>query len=150
MNLEIKHLAPYLPYGLKVQCKRHWIKYGEQHTLEVNGIAKSDEWQYEFYNGGNLMFADITAKGFKPILRPLSQLTETIEHNGEKFVPYHRLLEYLIYKSYDGVRLYQNRINTNTLYWSDAQMLFEWHFDVFGLIENNLAIAVTDELNPYK
>lgn len=34
-------------------------------------------------------------------------------------------------------------------YWL-VQKLLEWKFDIFGLIEKGLAIAVTDEFNPYK
>jgi hypothetical protein len=30
------------------------------------------------------------------------------------------------------------------------EKLFEWKFDVFSLIENGLAVAVTDKFNPYK
>ena len=32
----------------------------------------------------------------------------------------------------------------------DIEKLLEWKFDIFGLTENDLAVAVTDEFNPYK
>jgi hypothetical protein len=158
MKLELKHIAPYLPYGLKVQCVRHWIEYGEQHILELNGIANNNgcQWQYEFRHKEDLRFVDINAK-FKPVLRPLSQLNIEIEHNGEKFVPINKLVE--IYNSSaedtDLCRIDFHNIGGFTLYGlvTDTSFevsmplyiydkVFEWNFDVFGLIEQELAVEL--------
>lgn len=66
----------------------------------------------------------------KPILRPLSDLTKEIEVNGEKFVPYENL------SAHFEVEYYGNMLHKN------VEKLLEWHFDVFGLIENGLAIDI--------
>ena len=135
MKLELKHLSPYLPYDLALIFEK------SGRIIQMQSCFNNASLQITDQNEGNTY--DLSIWNFKPMLRPLSQLTEEIEHNGEKFVPYTRLQEYLLNRNFDGVRLYQNRINTNTLFWTDAQLLFEWHFDVFGLIEQNLAIPKT-------
>ena len=83
MNLELKHLTPYLPYDLK-------------------GISKDENLGIEIVKGystyGNnrgicltTNVDDIDIEGFLPILRPLSDLTKDIEVNGERFVPIKKL-----------------------------------------------------------
>ena len=67
MKLELKHLAPYLPYGLK------YVKYSYN-----NSPIRHDIMQGVSTNG---IYAcgDITPLSFKnckPILRPLSDLTK--------------------------------------------------------------------------
>lgn len=82
----------------------------------------------------------------KPILRPLSDLTEEIEVNGEKFVPI-----YWLEDKYYTMPILQDINRFNRLLEEDENWiyqisfilithLFEWHFDVFGLIEKGLAI----------
>jgi len=75
MELELKHLAAYLPYGLKIQGQTH----GE--IQEMTGL-NSGVVMINHNTKGWADFYDI-----KPILRPLSDLTKEIEINGEKFVP---------------------------------------------------------------
>ena len=71
MKLELKHLAPYLPYELKYFFKG---SVQEIRTLESGDLGKI---MLEWFNESK-----------KPILRPLSDLTEEIEVNGNKFIPY--------------------------------------------------------------
>lgn len=118
MNLELKHLAPYLPYGLKIKTRHEASElvraWNEGITLYVNMKEGAS-----FYN-------DIYPDEFKPILRPLSDLTpryadawgisslkHLIRYIEKKDVPMHIYLE-----------------------------LLEGHFDVFGLIDNDLAIDI--------
>ena len=75
--------------------------------------------------------------GIKPILRPLSDLTKEIDVNGEKhqmwlLVPHGNSINDVFSWQYKNIKT-----------------LFEWHFDVFGLIENGLAIDINSlvELN---
>lgn len=87
---------------------------------------------------------------FKPILHPLSDLTKEIEHNGEKFVPIHWFDE-----NFDHNEAFPLVLNSRGIvemkHWNEFQKLFEWHFDIFGLIENYLAIDVNSlDVNPYK
>lgn len=124
-TLKLKHLAPYLPYGLN--AKYHMLidikrKYDETIILSVTNI----KWI-------------IAGTHHKVILRPLSDLTKEIEHNGEKFVP-----EYWIDDKYgrniDDV-ISDNRFVLELPYFI-MQKFFEWHLDVFGLIEQGLAIDI--------
>ncbi len=65
-----------------------------------------------------------------PILHKLSDLTKVIEHNGEKFVPRN--------KFYGNPLDYKIRENSYDV----VQKLIEWHFDVYNLIDKNLAIDI--------
>lgn len=76
-KLTLEHLSPYLPYGLKVFSKV------TKSTYELIGLSKHE-----------LMIADrdsfngwYSINNFKPIFRPISDLTKEIEHNGERFIP---------------------------------------------------------------
>ena len=101
MELEIKHLSPYLPYDL--QC----IGYGRK--LRLNGQ----------------MLGAVDRLIVKPILRPLSDLTE----------------EYSNACNYSHKDFKWEIINKNisVLVWDS---LLKNHFDVFGLIDAGLAIDI--------
>lgn len=72
------------------------------------------------------------------VLLPLSDLTKEIEHNGEKFVPmdilYNEFSQYDCFE-FDNINVLNNPYN-------QIQNLLEWHFDVYGLIEQGLAIDI--------
>jgi len=73
---------------------------------------------------------------FKLILFGLDNLTKEIEVNGEKFVPCEKIKEmYPIDTFYS---------TSNIAQWSHriAKKLYEWHFDLHSLIENNLEIDI--------
>lgn len=159
MELELKHLAAYLPYGLKLlyrdESVRDLLYLQTNHTSDVVHI-------------------------FKPILRNLSDLTKEIEVNGERFVPIDRIgkmsgvkqlerfecddiVGYGWTESYgDDGQGYELSFNTEKMtfgVWADmkddggamlyevggyneVQKLLEWHFDIYGLIESGLAIDI--------
>jgi len=79
-TLTIEHLAAYLPYGLRFQSGHYLIGlYGggsdiTRPLLLSETVSGPIDWEAN-------MDMD------KPLLRQLSQLTETIEHNGERVVP---------------------------------------------------------------
>lgn len=131
MKLEIKHIAPYLPYGLKIQ------------TQDKNGILiKTVDGIYEQYKDGSFMlywqenYGTIQASGnIKLILRPLSDLTK-VDFIG-------------VYEWMSGVysgKVINDIINNN----QDVELLNYYcilellknHFDVFGLIQKGLAIDI--------
>ena len=130
-KLELKHLAPYLPYGL--------IFHGESCGFNENfyPVMSINDSEYE-----ETSIFTILNEQWKPILRPLSDLTKEIDVNGEKIIPINYLCEqvlhelrriiehFIIYGSYGELP-----------YWVSLY-LFECHFDVFGLIEKGLAIDI--------
>ena len=102
-----------------------------------------------------------------PILRPLYDLTKEIDVNGEKFIPIVKLADLYIkprkhkligtIASNDYGDLWFEKTSKRFLSCenqSDArtesplhifemyQKLFEWHFDLFDLIQNKLAIDI--------
>lgn len=132
MELELKHLVGYLPYGVK--CS-HARKKGNIKSIDILTI---DTWF-------------ITKRDyFKPILRPLSDLTKEIEHNGEKFVPVNKILEIFgkslkhLSTEYQvkALHSFELEVITKELPYRYIQKLIEWHFDIYGLIPAGLAIDI--------
>ena len=126
MKLEIKHLAGYLPYGLNT-------KY------QLSGVIgliteQRDEVRDKKLTSDN---CDFVLKFCKPILRPLSDLD---------------IHEFRSNKNYPDLEVSQGSIDKlfkieigNDLQCFDISIfeyLFERHFDIYGLIENGLAIDI--------
>jgi len=149
-TLELKHLAPYLPYGLRIDISYY---NDEDDDYKVSGsydypIVTGVDIRFDnlvcYYSRSSSYGIDITQEyameHIKPILRPLSDLTKEIEVNGEKFVPKDKLFlgdkSWINFKS--SIKKYALHCEP---YWI-IQKLYEWHFDVFGLIEEGLAIDI--------
>lgn len=122
MKLELKYLVPYLPYKLKVN------HFG---TIKILNCGQGSSKHWVGVTSG-LKYQDFVK--FAPILRPLSDLRNNIEINGERFIPRDTLN--FMYPS--------ESIGLNPASWSYRVIvkLFEWHFDVFGLIKNELAVDI--------
>ena len=158
MNLELKHLAPYLPYELKMTANGF---IGTLQTIcndsTMNSgyriqVSCSDWWENN----------NLTGKIYKPILRQLSDLTQEIEVNGDKFMPCKKLEKELLLEGQLRFGVDPDNefvgfcIDNNCILpihdgdgeilpecsWGMIEKLFEWHFDVFGLIQNGLAIDI--------
>lgn len=133
-KLELKHLAPYLPYGLKALGK---------------------------YPNGDPLISDITVDNImsfvdgdidrKPILRPLTDLNKEIPHpvTGDVF----EVIEFLDDEfahhlheedSYEDHFKQAVEEETGLLDFSYGVIdrLHEWHFDTFGLIDAGLAVDI--------
>ena len=132
MKLEIKYLAPYLPYGLKAKnC--------------FNELAGIKGFQYGNDSVNNELYIFVKNKMYltgylyqcKPILFPLSQFV--------KFTFSEEVEECLLNYSADFI-LNQ----TNRLPYFIIQEFLSNKIDVFGLIEAGLAEPVTEDFNPYK
>ena len=144
-QLTIEQLAPYIPYGLKMSS--HGRVYELTSFILDSAIAVQD----------------------KPLLRPLSQLTETIEHKGERFVPMARLLEMAYpawmkekagtvydtiecksdgwhekacfkYHAINSIEIHKGYLH-NEPYWKIEQLI-KWHFDVENLTGRGLALPI--------
>jgi hypothetical protein len=160
MKLELKHLAPYLPYGLKCELLNYKSDYvGEKYGI-INGF---------YYLGGEVhyTFKDRSTAGktrdiIKPILRPLSDLTKddsyildilTLDGKPNRDIERCKYDGSFIYEKgfrwgveLDGekntewqisVSMFLNGMNVKTYNW-----LLENHFDVFGLMPQGLAIDI--------
>ena len=79
--MELKHIAPYLPYGLKISVDI----YGQK--SEIGILYGANNKQLELLEIRETITESFNYEFCKPILRSLSDLTKEIEHNGERFVP---------------------------------------------------------------
>lgn len=87
----------------------------------------------------------------KIVKRPLSDITKEIDYNGEKFVPWNLLeidssiVDFVSFNNQPIIRLVDCEfIYAIDVYNNIIEKLFEWHFDVFGLIPQGLAISMDD------
>ena len=149
-ELLLKDLCARLPYGVKVCIKlpNHQEKIFEEHIGDLKEFTR--------YGGYLVNSKGIDYRSFnldiKPYLRPMSSMTEE---------------EFKMLKEYSGLKYeqldlasYQNgTYKCLDFYLSEVPsyvviLVFDWlnayHFDYRGLIERDLAIAVTEENNPYK
>jgi hypothetical protein len=141
MNLELKHLSPYFPYKLKVFFNNKIIELEELY-MDTNLVGLKTE---------DFDSMCISYDKLKLILRPLSDLTKEINIKNKKFVPA-LVLWNVSAKEEEDFEIYgeipdfwktiMNLDFSNDLPYRDMKKLFEWHFDVFGLIEKNLAINI--------
>lgn len=131
MKLELKDLAPYLPYGLTFLSHKHRFKYGTKTVLIANGLSLNDDKNVviEFLYDDELIFSN-EMKTCTPILRSLSDLTE------EQYA------ELDLNHNFSIVRFSDLEKDPTRYPYTIVQKLIEWHFDVFGLIEKGLAIDI--------
>lgn len=145
-KLTLEHLAPYLPYGLKL----YHVGYKAKHILDTS----IKEGVYDREMSAVTLTAMVNGNEYlKPILHPLSDLTKEIEHNGEKFVPIDYINGEFRLEIPNKIEL-QNWVKNISIHFVLAEwvgiedlyklfkLLFQWHFDVFGLINKGLAIDI--------
>lgn len=119
MKLELKHIAPYLPYGIGIQygCI---LDVDNDHTnsISVDNIAHLISGYGTFV--------------VKPILRPLSDFGNV---NGFS-------LSDMVTHDYNHSFWLPENFDVKYLMHLDFEKLVSWHFDVFGLIDQGLAIDI--------
>lgn len=142
-RLTIEHLAPYLPHGLV------WaVKTGKGYSRKTTTSIHLDS----LLNGTHVTFEgedyskDINKTGYKPLLRPLSDLNKykDIHEKLEEM----SVIEWLeeTYETHDlhieAKRLMEDKKWLNHL----SHLLFieltSMRFDIYGLIEKSLAVDV--------
>ena len=131
MNLELKHIAPYLPYELNLL----YISKGESIKGTLTSLS-----HYVWETHPTRLGIDTDDKEhiwmFKPILRPLSTLnTKFCETHNIEFT--HRLWSDLNFNQdpkKEGCSDYFT--------FKDIQLLAKFHFDLFGLIDAGLAVEM--------
>lgn len=159
MTLELKDICGYLPYGLMQKHYNDVCSF----TIATQSCMGKD------------VFHEMPIRFGRPILRPMSDLTEEITHRGEKFVPLIKLAKI----SHPNIPVYAWRnprhhtINGSRIWridaWNDGNhivvsvtddvcvpllcrdLLDRLMFDYRGLISAGLAIDVnTLPENPYE
>ena len=149
MKLTIEHLSCYLPYGLK-------IKFGEI-ICTMSGISGSTMYTNV---GHALCYAPTQPfpQVIFPLVRPLSDLTREIEHNGERLV-FTELFEigdnggYNFEFDHGNIKLIE-RLKTISKYnchndikylpYPVVQEMIKYHFEIEPLLDNNLALPITN------
>ncbi len=133
MKLELKHLAPYLPYGLKFEYFGDVWTTVSIHFMRkffITGTMRAN-------NNRNFLFQNI-----KPILRPLSDLTKEIAYHGENEIG----VDYICTSNRQAEQYMEtipkNQFNCDALKWWQFEILLEMHVDVFGLIDAGIAIDI--------
>lgn len=134
-KLKLEHLAPYLPYGLRMIFKG---KGGRE--IILSSITNQGKYGVVISGGTGSMW--LNSCGFKPILRPLSDLIKEIEHNGWSFTFSEVYLGNSKIAKIIGVERSTFDNFLNDIDYSSIQLLFKYHFDVFGLIDKGLAIDI--------
>ena len=129
-KLELKHLVPYLPYGLRV---KHFKGLELTVTTRLSfpkRISIYNVLKHQINVNGNVVY--------KPILRPLSDLTK--EHYDELFDP-KLIRSNCSHKTFD-LKGFQEDFDIVNLMYRQFELLFKNHYDCFGLIEKGLAIDI--------
>jgi hypothetical protein len=139
MELEVKHLAPYLPYGLELIVSTDWSEY--ETTLIIHSFSD------DLKDGININEA--ISMGAKPILHPLSSINKPIEVNGKTVVVLDLIRDtnhsfyfsagYICEKCSDYSLQHQGY--GTYPYWL-IEILAEHHIDFQGLIPAGLAIDI--------
>lgn len=129
MNLELNHLAPYLPYGLTYQTYLPIMGENGKKIPTINVLHPDDV--EPLLDTGKLFDAEATI-----ILYPLSYLEKEIEHNGEKFVPSELKIAPILRLTENEVNNLSLGVGIQTTSWMLMEKLFEWHFNVFDLPEH--------------
>ena len=153
MKLELKHISPYIPYGLEFKSNDKICKLGEV----IVGMNTVVDW------GSSNHFIN----NIKPLLRPLSSITIEEAYELGVIITSEADMEDMevgvgginIFGEYYTTISYQDKVDKefsfvvqfssigiaglNPITYEVYTWLFKNHFDVFGLIEQGLAIDKT-------
>tara|TARA_R110000765_G_scaffold311691_1_gene404878 strand:- start:12 stop:446 length:435 start_codon:yes stop_codon:yes gene_type:complete len=137
-TIELQHLAPYLPYKLN-----YFIDFedGDVAVYEMIGMfTDSGEIYLDGYE------TNLDSQNCKPILRPLSDLTEKVLKDIKKMMLVD--FEYIDKDGIQSIHFPTGNISITSIHYEIVEecplgfynYLLKHHFDVFGLIEKGLAI----------
>lgn len=128
-SINIEVLAPYLPHKLNLFIESDGFLQNEE-VLELTSLYPSGVGVYD-YNRVEYWYNEV-----KPVLRPLTDLDKEKDFNGKKIIP---LKEIAIYADVYSLK---EDILSGFVSVIVFNQLLRWHFDVFGLLDNNLAIDI--------
>lgn len=130
MKLELKYLAPYLPYSLKVVMEGKktnvaWMSTKNIAVIIPDGIGeyKKIAWKHAVFN-------------IKPILRPISDFC------GQRIAKESMSDLSCDYEVVEEIWKLEESNNIDSISYGTINILFKNHVDVFGLIEKGLAIDI--------
>lgn len=126
MKLELKHLAPYLPYGLKIQGQTH-------KEIAVLSCCTATSVNIEGRTFQYGMWADLF--DIKPILRPLSDFENVAAK--DLMVKFSTSIDVI----QEVWRLIEEK-DVDEIKFKAIQMMCENHIDFNNLIEKGLAIDI--------
>lgn len=134
MKLELK-LSSYLPYKLKGV---EWLGAPIHELTSIRADYKEPYcWTpIKSFGSGRL--------DCKALLHPMSDLMKEIEIDGVKFIPFEGLCLLTDYSEYVE-QIEEDTYEMNTPYrwpYELVDNLLKWHFDIFGLIKEGLAIDI--------
>ena len=144
MELELKHLAAYLPYRLKCNVMgEHIDDYAEPKvpkTFEIVGLTKD---YVEYLEEGSVETEQCIFFDCFPLLRPMSDLTKEVLIDGEKIIPIEGMFLPCGERKVLEFWAEENKCWRGSMVsYLPYQNLFDMHFDIFNLIEEKLAIAI--------
>ena len=131
MKLELKHLAPYLPFELQIEHPTMLV--GKREISELRNLGQTNiEVSHRLY---------VQISNCKPILRPISDLT--IKQTIEFYYLSSLDLEIIDINQWH-LELIEELKTNQKFQLSQFNKLFKWHFDVFDLISKDLAVSIHD------
>lgn len=126
-HLKLEHLAPYLPYGLKINTIEN-----ELYLLDLDKNKAQSKYKGHLIN-------IYEWDEIKPILRPLSD----IKIDQLRYIYFQVIAtDSDMYGNCEEFIDYFNETSIEHLSYCIYSQLLEWHFDVFGLIPKGLAIDI--------
>mgnify|MGYP006908226326 CR=1 FL=1 len=155
-DLLFKDLSARLPYGVRIADRK--LRIANISYLSTKRIAYC--YRDEYGEVHKTVWEHAIGK-IKPIYRPLSDLTNTIQHNGEEFVPSMWISKYLKDVNGDhymvallGVMREENEEELKEMIdfmpLKIYRQLLSWHFNVNNLPEELWVNANDLEESPYK
>lgn len=125
MKLELKHLAPYLPYKMRFVIDMYEFTEGNCKP-EIRHFTMGNDLSMCLNYG-------------KPILRPLSDLLKDVKVDNDVINFQKHFNEY----EFEWLITSNNKRKLiNSLDYFIVSKMIEYHFDIFGLINEGLAIDI--------
>lgn len=139
--LTLEHLAPYLPYGLRLVAR--------------NVFSDNPRRIFSELSATNIMSLVENDTLYKPILKPISDLEKIIFDEFEKYnIVFSNRHSSIVYKqeiidlfSIENTGFEETLTEFETLDgfpYECVKYMFENYYDVFGLIQKGLAVSIHD------
>ena len=121
IELEVKHLAPYLPYKIKGRSRNTGTIFTITGFNDRNSITTYGDLGMSDFEGTELLlhsFSDLKKQEFKNLVDELDRIS---------------------FGTFSELFLEKNALKMPYIL---VEILFENHFDLFGLIEKGLAVDI--------